>query len=367
MTESLLQEESGMKGRRLSSLLLAVFLTACAGAGPAAAGPAMEFGESGVMELSFLGQVHYSFMEDAADDDDFFLRRARIIFTGQIVDGVRVFVETEYANAGKTGADPSLDLLDTFVDVRLFESAHWLSGGLINLPFSFENRSSASKLLGIDLNIESIKFVNDFSYRDIGFMLHGSFGKRVAYDVGVFDGYDTADGVKNSDADLRFTGHIAFNVLGEVETGWSYTQDRLGTGSYLSLGAGYDSQKDATRITPESGDSTSLVQDNRAWVVDLQSGFILGGTTHLTVNAAWYDWDNADFEGSTAFVETGLRYHKVIGTFKYGLQNPDEESSINDYTLGLHYNVRGYNLLGGIEYRWGDSSDWWLAGIQFLL
>jgi hypothetical protein len=49
------------------------------------------------------------------------------------------------------------------------------------------------------------------------------------------------------------------------------------------------------------------------------------------------------------------------------LQDPEAGSEIQDYTVGLQYNLKGNNIKGGIEYRWGDSSDWWLVGIQFLL
>ncbi len=56
-----------------------------------------------------------------------------------------------------------------------------------------------------------------------------------------------------------------------------------------------------------------------------------------------------------------------MGTLKYSMQNPDSGSTIDDYTVGFQYNLKGNNLKSGIEYRWGDSSDWWLVGVQFLI
>jgi len=328
---------------------------------PAFAGPKIDFGEESWIQLGLLGQFHYS-NRNAKDErvDDFYIRRARIILSGQILEGVKVFVETDDANAGKQGVSSEFKVQDAFVDLQIMKSKHWVKGGLILLPFSFENRSSAASLLGIDYNSETIKFVNDFVWRDNGVSFQGSFADRVGYKVGVFDGYDDY-GDKNPDADLRFTGRVDVAVLGAVPTGWFYSQDPVNRETYLYVGAGVDHQDKATLLL----DNTP--RDNKAWVVDFQSGWNLGEMFHLIFNGAWYNWDNSNFNGNTAFAEGGLRYEKIMGTFKYSLVDPDNGSKLNNYTLGLHYNLKGNNIKGGVEYRWGDSSDWLLAGIQFLL
>ena len=358
-------------GRKTSLALTSLLLTALLTALPAHAGPTWEYGEAAWMKLDLLGQIHYSFLDGAADEDDFFIRRFRILVNGQIAEGIRVFVQTDYTNAGKQGADPDFNLFDAWADVQLFGSDHWVKGGLVPLPFSFENSSAVGALLGLDYNSEILKIANDKSWRDVGLALHGSFANRVAYRAGIFDGYETAG--KNDDADVRFTGRIDVAVIGDVPTGWFYVQDTLGGGPYLTIGGGYDNQNKATLVTPELLDpeaAASVVPtavDSKAWVLDFRSGFNLGGAAHLTVNGAWYDWDSSEYKGNTAFVEAGLRYNKAIGTFKYTLDDPEGGSKANDYTAGLHYNLKGNNLKGGVEYRWGDSADWWLVGVQFLL
>jgi len=354
------KEEEMKKG-----ILLAVFTLAMTGMFfpiSASAGPKVEFGEEGWLQLGLLGQPHYSFVKDAVDEHDFYLRRGRIILSGQIMEGAKVFVETDYANAGKTGVDAKFEIQDAWVDVQLFGTPHWVKAGLILLPFSFENRASAASLLGIDYNSETIKFVNDFVWRDYGVSLQGSFGDRFGYKVGLFDGYDktTPSYDKNSSADLRVTGRVDFAVLGSVPKGWFYSQEPISNETYLYVGAGYDHQGDATLVA-------MLPRDNKAWVLDFQSGFALTEMLHLTLNGSWYNWDNSAFDGNTAFVEGGLRYDKIMGTLKYSLQDPDSGSKVEDYTVGLHYFLKGNNLRGGVEYRSGDSSDWWLVGLQFLL
>jgi hypothetical protein len=345
----------------------------------AGAGPKLEVGEDAWLQPAFLGQVHYSFRDDAADDEDFYLRRGRIILKGQIMDGVKFFVETDNDNAGKNGASSaSTDIQDAWVDVRLVGTEDcelWAQGGLILLPFSLENRASAASLLGIDYNAEAIKLVNAFVWRDYGVELHGRYTDRLAFRGGVFDGYDqyaTSAVEKNDSAALRYTAHVELNVVGDVEKGgWFYAQNRLGKSEYLVVGAGIDSQDDATRtiVDPDDPEAVSLEQDSDAWVVDFQSSLNLGEKAALLVNGAYYDWDNAAFDGNTAFVEGGLlcREANVMITGKYSLTDPSGGDETTDYTAGLNYFMKGHNARGAIEYRWGDSDDWTLVGLQFLL
>ncbi len=335
--------------------------------GMAQAGPKWEFSDDSWMKLSFLGQVHGRYSDEMDPTTDVYLRRARIILAGQITDGVLFFAETDNDNAGKAGmGDVSTDIQDAYVDFCIMDSSHWVKAGLILLPFSFETRSSAASLLGIDYNSEAIKMANTFVWRDYGAELHGDFSKRVAYTVGVFDGYDSENGTKNSDADARVTGHVMLSLIGESESGWFYAQDRRGkAGNYLVVGAGFDQQGKASSITLEDAAVPTIV-DSEAWVVDFKSGMDIG-EMDLIVNGAWYDWDNAGFVGSTAFVETGLGFGKTMITAKYSLQDRDNADEVVDYTAGVQYFMKNHNLRGGLEYRWGDSAEAVLVGLQFLL
>ena len=338
-------------------------------AGMVQAGPKWDFGDDSWMKLSFLGQVHASYNDEANPETDVFLRRARVILAGQITDGVLFFAETDNDNAGKAGrGDVSTDIQDAIVDIRIMDSAHWVKAGLILLPFSFETRSSAGSLLGIDYNSEAIKLANTFVWRDYGAEAHGAFmDNKIAYTVGVFDGYDSENGTKSEEAEARVTGHVIVSLVGDAETGWFYGQDRRGAaGNYLEVGAGYDRQGKATAVAGV-GDAAPTVADSDAWVVDFKGGMELGENLDLIVNGAWYDWDNASFKGSTAFVESGLSLGKTMVTGKYALQDPDGSDEIIDYTAGVHYFMKNHNVRGGLEYRWGDSAETVLAGLQFLL
>jgi hypothetical protein len=343
-------------------------------AGTIQAGPTWNINEDSSMKLSFLGQAHFLHDEDAEQQDDFYLRRARFILSGQITDGVKFFVETDNDNAGKNDTDVSTDIQDAFVDVRLLDTEsgeHWVEAGLILLPFSFENRSSAASLMGIDYNSSVIKLVNTFVWRDNGAMLHGNFGDRFSYCVGTFDGYDKEDDTKNPDADLRFTGHAALNLVGNAETGWFYSQVRLPKENYLSLGAGIDMQDQAT-LTVHAVDEgepaiPEEVVDSENYVIDLQSAYVVNERVSLTLNGGYYFWDNTVFKGDTASAETGFLVDHSMAVLKYEYQNPDDGDDTANTTAGLHYFLKGQNARAGIEYRWGDSNDQVLIGLQFLL
>jgi len=356
--------------KKLVTLVL-VLLLAVAFTAPKAQAAKFELGDDSWMKLNFLGQVHYSFQDDAADEHDFFLRRGRFILSGQIMDGVKFFVETDNDNLGKNGVSSSMDIQDAFVDVRLGQTTHWVEAGLILLPFSQETISSAASLLGIDYNAEVVKLTNTYVWRDYGAMLRGTIADKVAYRIGVFDGYETS--TKNSDADLRLTGHISAALIGDLkEAAWFLGQDQLGKSNYLVIGGGYDTQENATSVTTTStaGVTTTTISDSKAWVVDMQGAYSLGelslGKTDVILNGAYYDWDGT-YKGKTGFVEGGIRVNKAMLTAKYSNQDADNVDKIEDVTVGLHYFLKDHNAKAGIEYRTGDSADLVLVGLQFLL
>lgn len=337
------------------------------------AGPKIGITDTSWVKISMLGQLQYRNEEDAAAENDFYMRRGRLIFAGQMREGIQFFMDTDSPNAGKYGTtSSSIYIQDIFADFRLLQvrdSELWAATGLILLPFSFESKASAASLLGNDYNTEAIKLVNDLVWRDYGIELHGNIGQSISARVGVFDGYDkyaTSTVEKNPAASMRVTGHVAVNLIGAAETGSFYTQERLGKGDYLSIGAGIDSQGKATRTLVTTNSPVSVEEDSDAWVVDLQSGFNLGELL-LTLNGAYYNWDNAGFKGNTMFVEAGVKYDKAAVTGKFSVADPDGGEKTSDTTVGLHYFFDQHNARTGVEYRWGDNKDLILASVQFLL
>ncbi len=320
---------------------------------PAEAGPRWEVGEEGWLQLSVLGQIHFAGTRNANPENDFFLRRGRMIFKGQIQDGIIFFMDTDYPNAGRNNANTEFFLQDAMVDFRLGDSKHWVAAGLVILPFSFENMSGVVPSLGIDKNGESFKMVNTKTTRDMGLQFHGlATNDRLAYRLSVCDGYDETP----ADASLRLTGHLEYNLKGKARTSWLYAQNPLG-GEYLYVGAGIDQQDKA---------GGAPAQDSENTVFDFQSGWELK-SFHLTANGAYYDYDNSVFKGNISFIELGALFDKKRSiTLKHVIQEQDGQDDVKDSTAGVHYFIKGHNVRVGLEYRWGDSPDFTLLGLQFF-
>ena len=354
---------------------------------PVSAGPMlpMDPNTNSWIKVSAMGQLHYSYIGTAADKEDFFLRRGRVILEGQVMEGISFFAFTDIPNEGKNGVSASAVVQEAWMNLSLVGKRsilgvdpdvsrigdQGLKAGLILLPFSFEVRSSSSATLGIDANGEAIKLVNTLCSRDNGAELHGNFGPYVSYLAGAFDGYDANGSTKNPDAPLRTTGHIAINLLGSAEAGANFTEDRLNDDNYVSLGFGVDMQDEASFIAAKTNAATqdvtpSRIEDSNNWVLDLESGGKIG-PVNLTVNGGYYEWDNSAFKGDTWFVEDGIRYSKTQLVTKYTMQDPDAGAAVEDYTVGINYFFKKHNARVGVEYRWGDSPEQVLTGLQFVL
>jgi len=329
------------------------------------AGPKWDLSEDSYIKLNVLGQVQASFTENAEDEHDLYLRRARIILSGQVVDGVKFFLETDNDNAGRNGVKGvSTDIQDAFVEQRLFTD-HYLQGGLLLLPFSFESGASAASILGLDYNLATLKFAETFAWRDYGVIFRGAYKERVAYRIGGFDGYDGDTDTKNPGAGIRGTGHVALSLVGKAENGWFFDQNPLTDEPYLAVGLGGDYQEDATQIAT-TNDVPPEITDNKAWVVDFKSGFPVGAL-QATLNGAWHSWDNSRFDGETAFLESGLRHEALQVTLKVSHQTPEEGDDITDYTIGLHHLPHGHKARAGLEFRTGDNENQFLLGFQVFL
>ena len=373
----------------------------CAAAGlfgtEAGAGPMlpMDANTNSWIRFSAQGQLHYSFVNSAADKEDFYLRRGRILVDGQAIDGVTFYGFTDIPNEGKQGTAASFVVQEAWIDFALLgkrsvlgldPDSSWIGNhgvrvGLILLPFSFEAKSSSAKTLGVDVNGEVLKMVNTLACRDNGAEIHGNFGPYVSYVAGVFDGYEESkrgaggnERKKNPGAPLRTTGHVAVNLLGNAETDANYIEERLNDDTFLSVGGGFDRQSKAT-VFPEIPASTNAPvheatpareQDSKNWVVDFESGCKLG-VINLTVNGGYYKWNNSEYKGKTWFIENGIRYDKTQLCTKYTKLDPESGDEAEDYTVGLNYFFKGHNARAGIEYRYGDSPKQVLCGLQFLL
>jgi len=85
-------------------------------------------------------------------NNEFFLRRGRVIISGQPHDRVFFYIQPEFAGA-VNGTEQVAVLRDFYSDLFLTENKEWrIRAGLSKVPFGFENMQSSQNRLAFDRN-----------------------------------------------------------------------------------------------------------------------------------------------------------------------------------------------------------------------
>lgn len=101
----------------------------------------------------------------------FFIRRARIIFFGNIHPRVYMYIQPDFASSASGDDGHYGQLRDAYFDVALNTSASWrVRIGQSKVPFGFENMQSSQNRLALDRNDALNSAVRN--ERDLGVMLY---------------------------------------------------------------------------------------------------------------------------------------------------------------------------------------------------
>ncbi len=104
------------------------------------------------------------------ENNELFLRRARVIISGQAHDRVFVYFQPEFAGL-VNGTEQVATLRDYYADLFLTENKEWrIRAGQSKVPFGFENMQSSQNRLALDRNdpISSAQL----NERDLGIFLY---------------------------------------------------------------------------------------------------------------------------------------------------------------------------------------------------
>jgi len=105
-----------------------------------------------------------------AGNNEFFLRRARMILSGQPHDRVFVYVQPEFAGL-VGGTEQVASLRDFYADLFLTDNKEWrIRAGLSKVPYGFENIQSSQNRLALDRNDALNSAVPN--ERDLGLFLY---------------------------------------------------------------------------------------------------------------------------------------------------------------------------------------------------
>lgn len=126
---------------------------------------------------------------DAESNNGFFIRRARIIFSGQVHPNVYVYIQPDFASAPATGVNHFVQLRDAYADISFDKKKEFrVRLGQSKVPFGFENLQSSQNRLTLDRNDALNSAVSN--ERDLGAFFYWAPAKiRERFAMLVKDGY----------------------------------------------------------------------------------------------------------------------------------------------------------------------------------
>lgn len=298
-------------------------------------------------------QPQLTVTEDAAPDGgagtDFFVRRARFLFTGWFDSHIGFLFQVDQGNWGKNGdfTAPRFGLLDAAA-IYKFGPELTLTAGSILLPFLRIAYQGAGSLNTLDFPVSVIKLApTGVAFRDVGIEARGLLaGERLYYRAGVFSGVagepddpatpDVDEEVNPSDLP-RLTGTVRFNIAGKEDV---YAPPSLlfAEAPVISVGVAADWQKEALG-TGDDGRYLALAADVFADVP-------LSADLELSGQAAVIRYDNylAGSSATAFYVEGGVRIGKIqpVGAFEL-FDGEAEGTRTTNIKLGLNYWIAKYN------------------------
>jgi hypothetical protein len=259
------------------------------------------------IKIGFLAQPQMELLETADQSDtsvNLFVRRFRVLFSGNLGERWSFFFETDSPNLGKGNPNPgpatgAKEAGDVFIQDAYVTYTHTnefkMDAGMIMLPHSRNGTQSAATLLAID-------------YGPYTFLDSGPGGERVGRDYGVqVRGYPAkqhleyrlavSQGIRGPEATnpLRVTGRLVYYPFG-AETGFFYAGTFQGTKKQAGFGGGFDIQDESRIYSADVFFETPTA----------------GKTQGLTLQANWMRYDGGSFipalpEQDAWLVEAG--YH----------------------------------------------------------
>ncbi|WP_348823827.1 porin [Flavobacterium aestuarii] len=90
---------------------------------------------------------------DAKSNNGFFIRRARLVFSGYALPNVFVYIQPDFASSPSTGVNNFAQLRDAYADISFDKKREYrVRIGQSKIPFGFENMQSSQNRLTLDRN-----------------------------------------------------------------------------------------------------------------------------------------------------------------------------------------------------------------------
>jgi hypothetical protein len=345
---------------------LAFFLGALAITTSAHAGVTIKAGSQGYLTIDYDVQAWYqsrgyTSSTDSADLNNFYLRRDRLIFSGQFNPLIGFFVQTEAPVDGQQGFNNrNIYYQDAYVTIDSTDAMRFIVGKF-KIPFTRENLEACLEPLTMD-RAEVLAYTPFGASRDTGVAMWGNLGNaKFQYRIMVANGRQ-GDDVPNSSP--RYTVRAHYSLF-DPEYGYGYLGTYLGTKKVLTIGAAYDAQQD---VAWGNFATKTNAKSYSAYTVDVYYEQPTHSGTY-TASAAYMNYDTGDAINS-AFPDPNLAINSQLDGYyaKFGYMMPGKVGK-GRLQFFLRHERSNYNLSTGFgDQNWNSIGfNYYLNGQQFKL
>lgn len=267
-------------------------------AGPALAGPTIEFGpeDQGRLQLDYKGQFQLRYRDTGAGPDatgsatEFGFRRNRIDLVGAWGEHLGIYVQTEFlednnisATSVSDGEAGSFQLLDAAMRFSLNDQLNvW--AGKFKYGFTRENLEACEAPLTLDRSM--LIRAPYVTTRDLGVSVWGNLlDGLVQYRLDAMNGRN--DAVSSPESQLRYTARAHVSLL-EPESAYGYKGTYLGEKKVLTVGAAYQ-YEGAVAFSDTTAKTGSV--DYTAYTVDAFLEYPVAGIGTFTASGAYVMYD----------------------------------------------------------------------------
>jgi len=324
--------------------------------------PATIEGKDSTLKIGFMAQPSFEATGSSnskleGTTQNLFLRRLRLMLSGNIGTDFEYFIITDDANLGKVGATDGTKNNGGFIfqDAVLtykFTEKIKLDAGLIIVPLSHISTQAATNLHSWDFGAYAFSQsgpLGSSTNRDGGVQVRGIVGKKhgnLEFRVGVFQGKRAAEVSAAGETLGRVNGRNSFRLAGRAQ--WNFFDSEgglflggsyLGSKKLLSIGVGHDRQDDYSATAFDV-------------YVDMPIGKngIMGQLDHVIMDGG--KWLPTLHKQTTDFAELGYR----IGAIKLSPMVRYESRKMDTPTIAIPNSFD--------ETRMGAGLAWWFKGHQ---
>ncbi|MDX2051838.1 MAG: porin [Polyangiaceae bacterium] len=265
---------------------------------------------------------------------DTYLRRVRLVVSGNISKELSFFLDTDQPNWGKAGSfqgagsgfSSPFYVQDAFLSYELGPEAK-VDAGMMLLPFSHQTLEGAASLNTLDYHDDMVRFPTGKHFRDVGVQLRGLIEGRLLYRVGIFEGVRNGAALEapvepvgasypnvNTKGQPRITGQLRANLLGS-EPDFFFKGIYFASAPIVSIGVGGDYQSQAVlKLNKAPGRYYGINVDAFVEYPFSKDHELLAKVAFARFSEGWSRIEEStalETGGITAFGELGFRYHAV--------------------------------------------------------